>query len=52
MRRALGGLLLVLPMLAAQGATYKWIDADGRVNYGDRPPEGVNPQQVALPLQI
>lgn len=51
MRRALGGLLLVLPMLAAQGATYKWIDADGRVNYGDRPPEGVNPQQVALPTR-
>lgn len=49
MRRWQGGLLLLLPLLTAQAATYKWIDSDGRVNYGDRPPDGVNPRQMALP---
>jgi glutaredoxin len=33
-------LLIVLSLLSlqAQAATYRWVDADGRVNYGDRPP--------------
>ncbi len=33
-------LLVMLSMLAlsAQAATYRWVDADGRVTYGDRPP--------------
>ena len=33
-------LLVMLSMLAlsAQAATYRWVDADGSVTYGDRPP--------------
>jgi glutaredoxin len=33
-------LLVVLSLLAlsVQAATYRWVDADGRVTYGDRPP--------------
>jgi hypothetical protein len=31
-------LLLSLLAASANAATYKWIDADGRVTYGDRPP--------------
>jgi len=33
-------LLIVLSLLAlqAQAATYRWVDADGHVHYGDRPP--------------
>jgi glutaredoxin len=36
-RRVAAFLLLLLPFLCAQ-AQYKWIDAKGRVNYGDQPP--------------
>lgn len=49
MRRRVGGVLLLLPLLTVEAATYKWIDNDGRVNYGDRPPEGVIPRQMDLP---
>lgn len=49
MRKRLASLLL-LPTLTVQAATYKWIDSEGRVNYGDRPPEGVSPRQMALPV--
>jgi len=31
-------LALAAALPAAQAATYKWVGADGRVNYGDRPP--------------
>jgi glutaredoxin len=33
-------LLVVLSLigLSVQAATYRWVDADGRVTYGDRPP--------------
>ncbi|MEN9316817.1 MAG: hypothetical protein RIS35_3210 [Pseudomonadota bacterium] len=48
MRRRLAGLLL-LPTLTVQATTYKWIDSEGRVNYGDRPPQSVTPQRMALP---
>ena len=35
-------LLIFLSLLAlhAHAGTYRWVDADGRVNYGDRPPPG------------
>lgn len=33
------------------GDIYKWTDADGNVNYGDRPDEGVQPQRMALVSQ-
>ncbi len=37
----MGKILLVLMSLlalSAQAGTYRWVDADGRVTYGDRPP--------------
>lgn len=42
-------LAMALPWLAAEAATFKWIDADGRVNYGDRPPDGVRADAVRPP---
>lgn len=43
-------LLALLVSGAAQAATYKWIDADGRVNYGDRPPDAnARPMSIASP---
>lgn len=45
MSRFLSALLLSLFLLptigAAQGALYKWKDAQGKVHYGDAPPPGV-----------
>lgn len=48
----------ILPMLVAIGAVcssaafatgvYKWTDADGRVHFGDRPPEGAAAQEVKI----
>ena len=47
-RRALAAAL-ALPWLAAGAATYKWIDPEGRVNYGDRPPDNVRAEAVRPP---
>jgi len=33
------------------GEVYRWIDADGRVHYGDKPPPGAATRQVAVPAQ-
>jgi hypothetical protein len=33
------------------GDIYKWTDADGNVNYGDRPDDGAQPQRMALVSQ-
>lgn len=33
---------------AAPAAVYKWVDAQGKVEYGDQPPEGVHAELVAL----
>lgn len=38
-------LALVLPAFAAQ-TIYKWVDEDGTVHYGERPPEGVAAEPV------
>lgn len=42
-------LLLVALLLAAAGASgqqYKWVDRNGRVQYGDTPPPGVSAQPL------
>lgn len=44
--------LLLAAMLLAGGAlaqAYKWVDKDGRVRYGDRPPPGVNAKALQAP---
>lgn len=43
-------LIAALAAGAAQAATYKWVDANGQVNYGDRPPDAsVRPLGTAAP---
>jgi hypothetical protein len=37
------GLFLSLP--AAAGSIYRWVDEQGQVNFGDKPPVGVQPRQ-------
>jgi hypothetical protein len=45
-------LLLFAALLAWSGmagaVVYKWVDAQGKLQYGDRPPDGVHAQVVAL----
>jgi hypothetical protein len=45
-------LLLFAALLAWSGmagaAIYKWVDAQGKLQYGDRPPDGVHAQVVEL----
>ncbi len=33
---------------AFAGEVYKWTDADGRVHFGDRPPEGAPAQEIRI----
>jgi hypothetical protein len=45
-------LLLVAALLAWSGmagaVVYKWVDAQGKLQYGDRPPDGVHAEVVEL----
>ena len=45
-------LLLLAALLAwsgmASAVVYKWVDAQGKVQYGDRPPDGVKAEVVEL----
>jgi hypothetical protein len=45
-------LLLFAALIAWSGmagaVVYKWVDAQGKVQYGDRPPDGVNAEVVEL----
>jgi Domain of unknown function (DUF4124) len=45
-------LLLVAALIAwsgmASAVVYKWTDAEGKVQYGDRPPDGVHAEVVEL----
>jgi hypothetical protein len=45
-------LLLFAALLAWSGmaaaVVYKWVDAEGKVQYGDRPPDGVHAEVVEL----
>ena len=44
---ALGMLLLAAGFAAASGGTYRWVDAEGRVHYSDKPHPGA--EEVTLP---
>jgi hypothetical protein len=44
-RLLLCAALLAWPMLAS-AVVYKWVDAQGKVQYGDRPPDGVHAELV------
>jgi len=45
-------LLLLAALIAwsgmASAVVYKWVDAQGKVQYGDRPPDGVHAEVVEL----
>jgi len=46
-------LLLCAALIAwsgmASAVVYKWVDAQGKVQYGDRPPDGVRAEVVEMP---
>ncbi len=46
------GMLCAVAAADGHAQVYKWVDASGRVHYGDRPPEaaGVKVEQVKTPL--
>jgi hypothetical protein len=48
MRRTLASLLILMPFVAV-GQVYKWTDADGKVQYSDRPVTGA--ETLAVPLK-
>lgn len=42
-------MLMLLVAGSAGAQTYKWVDSDGKVRYGDTPPPGVKPSPVKAP---
>jgi Domain of unknown function (DUF4124) len=46
--RLLVALLLALPLLASAQAQWKWRDADGRIQFSDRPPPATVPDKDIL----
>lgn len=48
MKRVLLFTALIVWSAVASAIVYKWVDADGKVHYGDRPPDGVHAEVVEL----
>jgi Domain of unknown function (DUF4124) len=48
MKRVLLCVLLMGWSVMASAVVYKWVDAQGKVQYGDRPPDGVHAEVVEL----
>jgi hypothetical protein len=48
MKRLLLFAALIVWSGMASAVVYKWVDAQGKVQYGDRPPDGVNAEVVEL----
>jgi len=42
-------LLIILVAGLASAQVYKWVDEEGGVHFGDRPPESAEPEEVILP---
>jgi hypothetical protein len=47
MKRSLSVIALCACAVGAQAEVYKWIDADGKVQYGDAPPKNVKAKVVS-----
>lgn len=54
MQRLCGGILLTGLLLAASASShviaeemYRWVDAEGKVHFGDRPPTGTQAQDIS-----
>jgi len=41
-------MLMAWAALASAAVVYKWVDSQGKVQYGDRPPDGVHAEVVEL----
>ncbi|HMK87162.1 MAG TPA: DUF4124 domain-containing protein [Steroidobacteraceae bacterium] len=48
MKRVLLCTVLMTWSALAFAVVYKWVDAEGKVQYGDRPPDGVHAEVVEL----
>ncbi len=48
MKTWMGLLLVAWAGLAMAGGVYKWVDASGGVHFGERPPAGVQSQQMPM----
>src|SRR5579859_2806915 len=48
MKRVLLCAVLLTWSTLASAVVYKWVDAQGKVQYGDRPPDGVHAEGVEL----
>jgi len=49
MKRVLMFAALIAWSGIAGAVVYKWVDAQGKVHYGDRPPDGVHAEVVDMP---
>ena len=50
MKRLCGGILLSGLLLAATASSeemYRWVDAEGKVHFGDRPPTGTQARDIS-----
>src|SRR5208283_1825942 len=48
MKRVLLCAVLMAWSTLASAVVYKWVDAQGKVQYGDRPPDGVHAEIIEL----
>ena len=48
MKRVLLCAALLAWSTLASAVVYKWVDAQGKLQYGDRPPDGVHAEVVEL----
>ncbi len=49
MNRVLMCAVLLVWSGMASATVYKWVDAQGKVQYGDSPPDGVNAEVIEMP---
>jgi hypothetical protein len=49
MKRVLLCVALIAWSGMASAVVYKWVDAQGKLQYGDRPPDGVHAEVVEMP---
>jgi hypothetical protein len=49
MKRVLLCAMLIAWSGGASAVVYKWVDAQGKLQYGDRPPDGVHAEIVEMP---
>lgn len=49
-KRTFTSLLLLLSCTATQAEIYKWVDAQGNVHFGDRPPKSATTETIDLKI--